>query len=377
MPSPSIDRFAVPSTNENNESLLEMLVEFRDSVDENREMAATEIAHLDQHPHDMDTINSVFRALHNIKGNAKMCMLDRLSQFAHHVENIMSDIREGRLDYIPEIGEVALLTLDELRHYSELMSAGQDLDEPTLVQIETDLEAIRFASPGNVAARARRVIERYTGQIAHAPLQSAPQQPAALSAADRNHDLAMFRDLALLLDARFPYWSGRIDRTLPLLLKLNAAAPRPIDARQLEAAWYMHDVGNAFLPESVLLKEDRFTEREWNMIKQHPAIASALLRRMTGWEEAATIIDQHHVWADGTRGYPQIVAPDQLHEGAKMLAIVDSYEAMTHPRPDRQYRRSVLRAITEINNFAGKQFGAELVPVFNAVVREFVVQHAG
>ncbi len=356
------------------ESYFEMLVEFRDNLDENREVAASEIAHLDRQPTDVDTINAVFRALHNIKGNARMCMLDRLSHFAHHIENIMSEVRDGKLDYIPEIGEVTLLALDELRHYSMQLSAGEDLNEATLAQIETELEAIRLASGPNVVARARRVIERFTGQITHGPLEVHAPVAALPLHASAEGDLAMFRDLALRLDTRFPYWNGRTERTLPLLLKLNAAAPRPVDARQLEAALYMHDIGNAFLPESILLKDDKFTDEEWSMVKQHPAIAAAMVRRMSGWEIAATIVEQHHNWADGTRGYPTRVAPHELHEGAKMLAIVDSYESMTHPRADRQYRRSVLRAVTEINNFAGKQFSAELVPIFNSVVRELLTQ---
>lgn len=364
------------STQLHSESYFEMLVEFRDNVDENREVAASEIAHLDRHPSDTDTVNAIFRALHNIKGNARMCMLDRLSRFAHHVENVISEVRDGRLDYVHEIGEVTLLSLDELRHYSVQLSAGEELNEAAISEIETELEAIRFASSKNVVERARRLIERFTGQISHAPLESTSVARAEQPAADKDGDLALFRDLALRLDARFPYWNGRTDRTLPLLLKLNAAASRPVDARQLEAALYMHDVGNAFLPESILLKDNKFTEDEWIMVKQHPAIAAAIVRRMAGWEEAATIIEQHHNWADGTRGYPPIIPADQLHEGAKMLAIIDSYESMTHPRADRHYRRSVLRAITEINNFAGKQFSADLVPIFNSVVRELAVQYA-
>jgi HD-GYP domain-containing protein (c-di-GMP phosphodiesterase class II) len=351
-----------------------MLVEFRDSVDENRELAASEIAHLDRAPTDMDTVNSVFRSLHNIKGNARMCMLDRLSIFAHHIENIMSEVRAGRLDYCPEVGEVTLLALDELRHYSVQLSSGQDLDEATLCQIESELQALSAATPDIVTARARRIIERFTGQIEHASLQPTVKKDAPPPAATHDPGLLLFRDLALRLDARFPYCSGRIERILPLVLKLNAAAPRPVDARQLEAAVYLHDLGNAFLPEPLLLKDDRFTEDEWNLIRQHPAIAAQIARQIPGWEEAATMVEQHHVWVDGTRGYPILKRPQDLHEGAKMLAIIDSYESMTRPRPDRQYRRSVLRAVTEINNCAGKQFSLELVPVFNTIVRELVTQ---
>lgn len=356
-----------------------MLVEFRDSVDENRDVAAAEIAHLDNAPHDMDTVNAVFRSLHNIKGNARMCMLDRMSVFAHHIEEIFSEIRQGRLEYIHELGEVTLLALDELRHFCMKMSEGHELDENVVAQFETDLDAIRTSptDAAQVQARARRAIGRFTGKLS--PDADIPVVPPVSVIVSAHHDhpaLEFFRDLALRLDARFSYWNGRTERTLPLLLKLNSAAPRPVDARQLEAALYLHDIGNAFLPESLLMKDDKYTETEWNVIKQHPAIGASLLRQMAGWEAAATMVEQHHQWADGSHGYPNLVPPEKLHEGAKMLAIVDSYESMTHPRADRQYRRSILRAVTEINNCAGRQFSTELVPVFNTIVRELVTSHS-
>jgi len=83
-------------------------------------------------------------------------------------------------------------------------------------------------------------------------------------------------------------------------------------------------------------------------------------------------VAQHHVWSDGSDGYPLRSPPEPPHIGAQMLALVDAYESMTLPRPDRQFRRSVLRAVMEINNLAGRQFSAELVPVFIALVRDMV-----
>ncbi len=134
----------------------------------------------------------------------------------------------------------------------------------------------------------------------------------------------------------------------------------------------MHDVGLAFVSESLLCKDGKYTAQEWAVIKQHPGIAATLLKRIPGWDEAAQMVAQHHTWSDGSEGYPLFVKSESLHPGAQMLALVDSYESMTLPRPDRQFRRSVLRAVMEIHNLAGRQFSAELAPVFIAIVREMV-----
>jgi HD-GYP domain-containing protein (c-di-GMP phosphodiesterase class II) len=81
-------------------------------------------------------------------------------------------------------------------------------------------------------------------------------------------------------------------------------------------------------------------------------------------------VEQHHAWVDGSGGYP--VASPCI--GAQMLAIIDAYESITSPRPDRQYRRSVLQALTEINNNTGRQFSADLAPLFINIVRELMKQ---
>ncbi|MBI3774931.1 MAG: Hpt domain-containing protein [Gammaproteobacteria bacterium] len=351
---------------------MDVINEFRDSLDDGREMAEREIARLDRDTTNKDAINALFRALHNIKGNARMCMFDRLAYYGHRIENIIGEVRSGRLPYILEVGEVVLLALDEFCLYVDQLADTGHLDEAPVREIEAALSSVSTATPALLGTCARAAIIRFTGKLPAAHVSEAVTPQPKAQADTQSGDLACFRDLALRLCARLPYAAGRIERTLPLLLKLNAAAPRPVDVVQLEAALYMHDIGLAFVPDSLLCKDSKYTAQEWAVIKQHPGIAAALLERMPGWEEAAQIVAQHHAWSDGSEGYPLFIDPESLHAGAQMLALVDSYESMTLPRPDRQFRRSVLRAVMEIHNLAGRQFSAELAPVFIAIVRDMV-----
>lgn len=351
---------------------LEVINEFRDSLDDNCDTAEREIARLDRDHANKDAIDTLLRALHNIKNSAHMRMFDQLAHYGQRIENIVGEVRAGRLPYILELGEVVLLALDEFRVYVDQFADTGYLDAPTLRGTEAALESVRTATPNVLAGCARAAITRFTGKLPQARVSVAEIAPPRAQAQTQREDLACFRDLALRLCARLPYAAGRIERTLPLLLKLNAAAPYPVDAAQLEAALYMHDIGLAFLPESLLCKDSKYTAAEWAVIKQHPDIASALLQRVPGWEEAAQMVAQHHAWSDGSEGYPLFIKTNLLHVGAQMLALVDSYESMTLPRPDRQFRRSVLRAVMEINNLAGRQFSAVLAPIFIAIVRETV-----
>lgn len=363
------------------------LNEFRIDLEENREAGEREIVRLDNNADDTNAINGLFRVLHNIKGNAQMCDLDWFSQFAHHLETLVGEIRAKRLPYVPEVGELVMLALDEMRIYIEEFTHTGHYDQGKLLVTAAIIEALAKSKPDLLANNAQAAITDFTGKL---PQFSATEvhsdhvsgfdkNPTAMrakaTAVSEGHghdeDLAFFRDIAARFYARLPYATGRIDRTLPLIHSLNEAARCPVDSRQLEAALYMHDIALAFLPDSLLLKDGKYTDAERGQVKEHAGIAADILARITGWEVAAQMVAQHHMWMDGSSGYPVCVGTTP-HLGAQMLAIVDSYESMTHPRPDRQFRRSVLRAITEINALAGKQFGPQLVPIFISVIRGLV-----
>ena len=366
----------MPATSNNEEVDLDVINEFRVDLEENRESAENEIARLNQDHGNKDAVNALFRILHNIKGNTRMCQLDRLGEFAHHLENLIGEIRAERLPYIAEIGEVVMLALDEFRVFTDAFARTGRYNEPQLKETERVIETIAQSTPDTLVARAQAVIARFTGKLPQlADLAVFAETPAA-PGHGLHEDLAFFRDLAARFNARLPYAEGRVERTLSLIQKFNAAAMRPADSLQLEAALYLHDLGLSFLPDSVLLKDGKYTDAERELVAEHPGIAADILARIAGWEVAAQIVAHHHVWMDGSGGYPALNG-NAPHIGAQMLAIVDSYESMTHPRPDRQYRRSVLRAVTEINNRAGTQFSAELVPIFIAVVRDMVSSKSG
>ena len=99
----------------------------------------------------------------------------------------------------------------------------------------------------------------------------------------------------------------------------------------------------------------------------HPGFAAGLLLRMPGWEPAAEMVAQHHEMPDGA-GYPKGLPGAQICDGAKILAIVDAFEAVMLKHINRGKNRSVLRAIAEINA-CDNQFSPEWIEPFNRVIR--------
>jgi HD-GYP domain-containing protein (c-di-GMP phosphodiesterase class II) len=171
-------------------------------------------------------------------------------------------------------------------------------------------------------------------------------------------------------EQRLPYAVGRCDRLVFLASNMNEEAGAPIDPEQLEAAIYMHDLGMTLLPDTVLTKPARLTDEEWATLHRHVHAGAGLLARMPAWAEAAQMVEQHHERPDG-KGYPLGLSDREIVPGAKLIAILDALEAMTHRRPDRDSRMSVLRAMAEINA-SDAQFSRQWVPPANRVMRRLL-----
>ena len=97
-----------------------------------------------------------------------------------------------------------------------------------------------------------------------------------------------------------------------------------------------------------------------------------LLNRIKGWSEAAEIVQQHHEKYDGT-GYPEGLSQDQIHPGAMIIALADTFYEVTNQRIDRSYKKSLFNAISLINGESGCQFNSVFVDAFNEAVRQLYI----
>ena len=133
----------------------------------------------------------------------------------------------------------------------------------------------------------------------------------------------------------------------------------------------MHDIGMAFLPHELINKQAKLNSMEQKRLKKHVGWGYNMLSRMSSWQDAATMVLQHHEFEDGS-GYPNEISGDDLCDGAKIIAILDAFYAMTNLRSDRNHRRSVLRAVSEINACTGAQFSSYWVELFNQLIKDEV-----
>ncbi|HZW25064.1 MAG TPA: HD domain-containing phosphohydrolase [Gallionella sp.] len=352
----------------------EALHEFSDALTDYVPGIERDMARLGREPTNRVVIADIFRALHNIKGDAALCRVETAALIAHPIESLLTRLRSGETVYTPLLGEVMLLALDRLELATESLVAGRSIGHLRLVELVEGLERISLAAPQDIDAAAIRLIEVVTGFQPRAALHGAVEQRPVPSkpSAGKTADLQLFHALALQFEARSPLFAGRTGRVLQLALDTNRAAGSPVDATQLEAAVCMHDVGMMFLPESIWLKVGKMSEAEHKRLHSHPGLTAELLDRMDGWRDAAQMVRQHHEMWDGA-GYPDGLRGDAICPGAKLLSIVDAFEAVTLKHSARGHKSSVLRAIAEVNA-CDRQFAPEWIVPFNGVIRRMLEQ---
>ncbi|MBL8430276.1 MAG: HD domain-containing protein [Dechloromonas sp.] len=351
----------------------EALEEFADVLTDRAPEIEHEIALLRKSPLNRDTISSLFRAVHNIKGDAALCKFELGVAIAHPIETMMSRFREGEVPFSDLLAEMILLAIDRLELATDALLANKSLENLQLAILVQGLDALAQESTEQIDAACADLIEAVSGFrpilpdiSSRAPRSSNPSPEQKNASAD----LQFFRSLALQFESRSPLFKGRTMRILRLALETNKAAKTQIDPIQLEAAIYVHDLGMMFLPESIWLKVGKMSPEDKVTLRNHPAFAAGLLQRISGWEAAAEMVAQHHEMPDGG-GYPSGLHHADICTGAKILAIVDAFEAVMLKHIHRGKNRSVLRAIAEINA-CDNQFSPDLIGPFNAVIRKTV-----
>jgi len=147
---------------------------------------------------------------------------------------------------------------------------------------------------------------------------------------------AVLRTLAISIEAKDPYTEGHCER----LADFARALGEPLGANEelleaLQRGAYLHDLGKIGVPERILLKPGPLTPEEREIIREHPITGERICRPLRSLRAVLPIIRHHHERWDGS-GYPDGLSGEAIPVGARILQVVDVFDALTTNRPYRQ-----------------------------------------
>lgn len=171
------------------------------------------------------------------------------------------------------------------------------------------------------------------------------------------------RALVNALEAKDKYSKGHSERVTLLAMMIADDMGLPEDRKQtLQHAGVLHDIGKIGISMNILGKQGKLTGEEYDQVKDHPLIGEKILDPISFLKDVKTIVGDHHERYDG-KGYPHQKKGDEVSLEAKILAVADTFDALTSDRP---YRKALPfeDAVAEIRRCASSQFDPQVVDVF-------------
>jgi putative nucleotidyltransferase with HDIG domain len=183
-----------------------------------------------------------------------------------------------------------------------------------------------------------------------------------------SYDISALKEIVKKVEVKDRYTYLHCNRVAKYSIKIAQKMKlNRVQVENLNTSSTLHDIGKIHIPEEILNKPSRLTEEEFEIIKKHPSDGAEMIKG-TFYEEIAPIIEQHHERLNGS-GYPKGLKGDEILLEARIIAVSDTFDAMTE---DRVYRKAsnAQEAFDVIKNSVGTLYDKEVVDAFEKVLRE-------
>ncbi len=174
--------------------------------------------------------------------------------------------------------------------------------------------------------------------------------------------LRTIEGLAMAIEAKDQNTHDHLWRVRVYVAEIGQAMGLPDQQMQaLLAAALLHDIGKLAVPEHIINKPGKLTPEEFEKMKIHPVVGADILERVRFPYPVVPIVRSHHEWWDGN-GYPDGLKGEEIPIGARILTVVDSFDALASDRP---YRRALPlpEVMAMLKNLAGSQFDPQVVAI--------------
>jgi HD-GYP domain-containing protein (c-di-GMP phosphodiesterase class II) len=175
--------------------------------------------------------------------------------------------------------------------------------------------------------------------------------------------------LAVAVEERDAYTSGHLERVAEFSVRIAEKMKMdPAAIQTLRDAAFLHDVGKIAIEDSILLKPGKLTPEERKIMATHAEKGEKIIAPLRTFKDLREIVRHHQEWYDGS-GYPDGVKGEQLSLSARILTVVDVYDALTTTRPYRQ-AFSKEEALKMMSAESGTHFDPQVLNVFLETIKE-------
>lgn len=246
-------------------------------------------------------------------------------------------MREGAYHYLvkPVQWEEVFMVIEKAMHHRKILIERRSLEQEN-IQYQARLEELVAERTAELEKALKRLREAHLGTI------------VAMAGA---------------IEAKDPYTKGHCKRVHDYAMALGRAVGlNPKQLADLEYGSLLHDIGKIGVSEAVLNKPGKLTDEEYEHIKSHSATGSTIIDQVEYLAQARVVVRHHHERIDG-RGYPDGLSGESIPLPARIVAIADTWDAMTSNRPYRQGMDLEL-AMSRLLEARNTQLDGKLVDLF-------------
>jgi HD-GYP domain-containing protein (c-di-GMP phosphodiesterase class II) len=296
----------------------------------------------------------------------KLCFVAASGRKSSEIRKVYLGKNEGIAGWVAGHGEPIVIddvTKDGRFSHKADLSSGFTTSSVLAVPLKIENNII-----GVVEAVNKRKGESYSDDDLRMLSNLADSSAVAINKAQLYADLnnlflSTITAFAKAIEAKDPYTRGHSERVRDISMAIGRGLGiGGAGMKELEITALLHDVGKIGVPENVLRKNGKLTDEEYSEMKKHPAIGADILSSIKQLGPAIPGIRNHQERFDG-KGYPDGLAGAGIPLFARIIAVADTFDAMTSNRPYRN-RQPDSAALAEITRCSGMQFDPECVKAF-------------
>jgi chemotaxis protein histidine kinase CheA len=360
----------------------DILSDLSEEIHELHEASEQTLIELELTPLDNELQRALFRSVHTIKGDLGLVGFMPMIEVLQYLEDILDLLRKGEATYTSLLSDLVLKLMDRVSGFvSDCIKHGKT--EYDKVALDNTIAVIKTISANNQADHERLLQKAVNCLTESASSGDKDAESAKIELAktgvpkslspEKQDDLLFFRELMKPIEKRAGYKEGRGDRLAVLAFYINGLSDEPLEEDQLAVACYVHDFGLAFMPNNLVTKTEALSAMESNLLRSHVYKSTRLIEHLNAWDEARKIVMQHHENIDGS-GYPLGLTGDQICEGAKLLAILDRFDNLTHVSQDGAQPLSQAEAVIAVNKNYKGQLSQKWLRLFNQGMTKYLKQ---